>query len=202
MPKLVPKWASPILEQVWAHFKQVRARGTVLPEALVYATLLPVGNPNTQFLYGAARAGYALRIIVGLVCCGVGDVALELCGKCKGGLFLGGLAAFLLGHVWYCAAFLIGTGAAQLCERARAPSASTRSPGRPRRATREEQSAGTAANVLDAEYWQVFEGFCCRLAYHHATGLQILLQDQGALAAPLARLALCAEPAVSPCSGW
>jgi hypothetical protein len=52
---------SPMMDHMFAF---VRGRGFPLPERFVTAVYLPVGNPNTQFLYGVARAGYALRFKV------------------------------------------------------------------------------------------------------------------------------------------
>ena len=56
---------------------------------------------------------FAFRIATGLACCAVGDACLALesdetglNAQTRATLFLAGLAAFLVGHVCYCAAFL------------------------------------------------------------------------------------------------
>lgn len=52
---------------------------------------------------------YRTTMLVGLCFCCLGDVWLELHGGAK--TFLAGLATFLLGHVWYLAAFVHQAGA-------------------------------------------------------------------------------------------
>lgn len=54
------------------------------------------------WVLGAARDRYATLILAGLFCSLIGDELLEIGDD----LFIPGLIAFLIGHVWYIAAFL------------------------------------------------------------------------------------------------
>jgi uncharacterized membrane protein YhhN len=54
------------------------------------------------WVLGAARERYATLILAGLFCSLIGDELLEIGDD----LFIPGLIAFLIGHVWYIAAFL------------------------------------------------------------------------------------------------
>ena len=84
----------------------------VIPKVSAVVLMAPLALNLAAFIAGEDSGKYARRLAVGLILCAAGDACLELEGSpsfasVKELLFLGGLGAFLAGHLVYIAAFAV-----------------------------------------------------------------------------------------------